>query len=165
MIINYGNSFPFVKKAKNMFFPLEYLASKKEFEDFNKNNYKKEIVDKFWLQATGNLERAKELIRIYYTRVFWSNLYFSTYKEGWKTDRGMVYLIYGIPTKVLKSELYEKWFYGESYSSKYMNFTFKKNEKSISNNDYNLIPNPKKENWLEAIDTWRNGRIFSIDLK
>ncbi len=165
LIINYGNSFPFVKKAKNMFFPLEYLASKKEFEDFNKNNYKKEIVDKFWLQATGNLERAKELIRIYYTRVFWSNLYFSTYKEGWKTDRGMVYLIYGIPTKILKSELYEKWIYGKKYSPKYMNFIFKKNEKSISYNDYNLIPNPKKENWLEAIDTWRNGRIFSIDLK
>ena len=57
------------------------------------------------------MEQAKELIRIYYNRVFFSNYYFTSDREGWKTDSGMIFIVYGPPNTFYKSEDEEKWGY------------------------------------------------------
>ena len=62
----------------------------------------KVALDDFWIKCGGNIDKARELIRIYYTRVFYSNYYFTSYKEGWRSERGMIYIIYGPPDKVYK---------------------------------------------------------------
>ena len=59
----------------------------------------------------GNIDKARELIRIYYTRILYSNYYFTSYKEGWRTERGMIYTIYGPPDKVYKTSDGESWGY------------------------------------------------------
>jgi len=103
---------------------------------------------------------AREMIRIYYTRVQYANFYFTTDREGWKTDRGMIYVIYGPPKILIKKDGQETWTYflqsGES-----IRFTFRYKENPFTNNLYelqrNLEPSP---HWREAVDSWRNGRVF-----
>ncbi len=165
LILNKGKSFPFIKNSQDMAESLTYISNEQEYKSINNAEIKKFAIDRFWLRATGNLERSKELIKVYYNRIFWSNVYFSSYKKGWKTDRGMIYTIYGQPSKIYKSNSYEKWIYDNKNIVKAYSFVFKKEKKSMSNNSYSLIrSNFKKDDWLNAIDTWRNGQVFSLIL-
>lgn len=60
-----------------------------------------------------------EFFNEYYRRVDFANKSFSHYTEGWKTDRGMVYIILGAPNNVdrhpfeFNSKPYEIWEYYE----------------------------------------------------
>ena len=74
---------------------------------------KKLALDKFWLAKAGSEERGKELIRKYYNRVQDANNYFSSYTEGWRTDRGMISIIFGKPNVVTRTRREEIWSYGE----------------------------------------------------
>jgi GWxTD domain-containing protein len=55
----------------------------------------------------------------YYARITYANEHFRHYIDGWKTDRGMVYVIYGSPDAVdrhpldVESKPYEVWEYTE----------------------------------------------------
>jgi GWxTD domain-containing protein len=55
----------------------------------------------FWLQndPTPGTE-ANELMDEYYRRVQYTNAHFSNFREGWKTDMGMVYVIFGPPSDI-----------------------------------------------------------------
>ena len=83
--------------------PLAYLASQDELDTLRFALKQKMALDDFWIKMGGNVDKARELIRIYYTRVLYSNFYFSSYKEGWRSERGMIYIIYGPPDKVYKT--------------------------------------------------------------
>lgn len=60
-----------------------------------------------------------EFFNEYYRRIDFANKSFSHYTEGWKTDRGMVYIILGAPNNVdrhpfeFNSKPYEVWEYYE----------------------------------------------------
>ena len=83
--------------------PLAYLATPDEMEDMRSSPKPKIALDEFWIKCGSNVDKARELIRIYYTRVLYANFYFTSYKEGWRTERGMIYIIYGPPDKVYKT--------------------------------------------------------------
>jgi len=58
-----------------------------------------------------------ELMIEYYRRVYFANRNFSEGREGWKTDRGRIYIIYGPPDNVdrhpfeLNTKPYVVWHY------------------------------------------------------
>lgn len=60
---------------------------------------------------------ANELMDEYYRRIEYSDTHFSTHREGWETDRGRIYILYGPPTSIERhpfeagSRPYEIWFY------------------------------------------------------
>lgn len=158
---NFGDDFPFIKKPSQMLAPLVYLTSQTEFKKYNQMENKKFAVDKFWLKSSNNVNSAKGLIRVFYNRVKFANIYFTSYKEGWKTDRGMIYIIYGIPSIIYKSSKVEKWIYSKQNSL--MQFTFENKNNLYTNNDFEVNHNEAYNlMWYKAIDTWRNGRIFTI---
>lgn len=160
-IFNYGNNYPNVKQSIDMIEPLRYLTSTKEYEELVTAPNKKLALDKFWLDATGNTDRARELIRIYYQRVQFSNAYFSSYKEGWKTDRGMIYIIFGLPDKIYKKSGVERWIYNAGQDTNSISFTFDKKASPFSENCYVLKRNTIYSTaWRSAVDTWRNGRAY-----
>ncbi|RPI71945.1 MAG: GWxTD domain-containing protein [Ignavibacteriales bacterium] len=74
----------------------------------------------FWKQKdpTPNTEE-NELFNEYYRRISYANENFSHYIEGWRSDRGMVFIILGSPNNVdrhpfdLESKPYEVWQYYE----------------------------------------------------
>lgn len=162
-LFNFSNEFPKLIRPSQLLQPLRLLTTQKEFNELNAIADKKEAVDQFWLRTTDNISRARELIRVFYTRVNLANQYFTSYTEGWKTDRGMIYIIFGLPTTLYKSPVLEQWIYGTPESNKVLIFNFYKKYHPFSNNHFVLERNESyKISWLQAIDTWRNGRIFSI---
>jgi GWxTD domain-containing protein len=86
------------------------LIDKKQDLHDDKNSYAKLIaikdpdslraaVHRFW-QVHMDSATARKVAAKYYRRVRQANRLFSNYKEGWKTDRGHLYILYGKPYNV-----------------------------------------------------------------
>ncbi len=160
-LFNFGPHFPAVITPDQLAEPLAYLLNESEMTSLMKQPSRKLAVDKFWLGTTDNVEKARELIRIYYNRVYYANIFFTSYKEGWRTDRGMIYLIYGPPDDLTKSIKQEVWSYGEGDNK--ISFRFKKIDNPFSLNVYRLLRGETVETrWVEAIRTWRQGSVFVV---
>ncbi len=158
---NFGDNFPYIKTPTEMLNPIVYLTSQTEFKKYKQMPNKKIAVDEFWLKTSKNANSAKGLIRVFYNRVKFANIYFTSYKEGWKTDRGMIYIIYGAPSVINKSNKIERWIYSSQNSM--MQFTFINKPNIYTDNNFELEHNESYSIfWYKAIDTWRNGRIFYV---
>ena len=160
-LYNFQEHFPKVQSPENMIGPMRYISTKKEYALLTESENKKLAVDKHWINVAESNERARTLIRAYYTRVENANNYFTSYLEGWKTDRGLIYIIYGTPNVVYKNKDYENWIYGEENNMMSISFVFHKVENPVSNNDFSLSRSPVfKSSWFRAVDSWRNGRVY-----
>lgn len=160
-LFNFSDVFPEVKKAEDMVPPLRFITSKQEYDELTISKNKKAAIEKFWLNSTGNQERAKEIIRKYYNRIQDANLYFTSYLEGWKTDRGMIYLIYGSPNVTYKTGNSETWIYGEENNINSLTYSFSKVNNPFTNNDFTLDRSVVyKQSWYTAVDIWRQGRTY-----
>lgn len=157
----YESSFPKIKNAEQMILSTRYIMAKKEFDNCIQSSDKKAAIDKYWLDISGSGERAKELIRKYYGRVQEANKLFTSFQEGWKTDRGMIYIVFGAPSKVTKRKNGEIWAYGEVSNPTSIVFSFIKVINPFTDNDYYLERSETyKEPWYQAVDMWRQGRIY-----
>jgi GWxTD domain-containing protein len=173
--MNFGKDFPTMTTAEEMIEPLAYLASQSEMEDMRSASRPKMALDDFWIKMGGNIDKSRELIRIYYTRVLYSNYYFTSYKEGWKSERGMIYIIYGPPDKVYKSADGESWGYRKpvikskwggrfKVKDEYLFFNFRKKDNVFTDNDYYLSRSESLVTyWDQAIASWRRGLVFRLD--
>jgi GWxTD domain-containing protein len=163
-LFNFSDAFPDIKRAEDMVLPLRFITSKQEYEELTTSMNKKASVEKFWMDCTGNQERAKEIIRKYYNRVQDGNSFFTSYVEGWKTDRGMIYLIYGAPNTIYKTGNSETWTYGDGNNINSLTYTFSKVNNPFTDNDYSLDRSVSyKQSWYSAVDIWRQGRAYLQD--
>jgi len=155
-IFRFHEDFPKISTAEQMLYSSRYLTTRQEFDNMIIMADKKEAIDNFWLDLAGNADRARQLIKIYYGRVEKANKNFTSYHEGWKTDRGMIYIIYGPPSTVYKSSTYENWIYGDATNFKSLNFYFYKVENPFSENDYMLSKSEIfRDSWYYAVSNWR----------
>ena len=160
-VYQFPSSYPKINSYTELIKPLSYLCTKTEYAQLLTSLNKRESFELFWEKLSGNKERAKTLIKYYYKRVEKANTYFTSYKEGWRTDRGMIIIIFGEPENVKTNSKYETWTYGKGENTATLSFTFEKIPNRLSNNDYILIRNPNYRNiWNSAISTWRGGRYF-----
>ncbi len=161
-LFNFGENFPTVKTVDDLLGPLVYLTSSAEFRDLRMEPNRKLAIDNFWLNIAGNMDAARELIRVFYNRVLYANLYFTSYKEGWKTDRGMIYIIFGSPNMLDKSIDAEKWTYFSRRSGTPIEFVFNRQENLFTYQDFVLNRNASSTGyWTEAVRSWKRGRIYS----
>ncbi len=159
--VHFKGTYPLISKSNDMLEVLEYILTENEFQSIKKSNNKKLNIDNFWIKTCKNKEKARELIKIWYNRATYSNYYFTSYKKGIKTDRGMIYTVFGPPDDIKYFDDAEKWIYINTKNISKLDFIFVKQANSISNNDYVLIREGKYEAiWNKAIKTWRNGRVF-----
>ena len=122
---------------------------------------KKTAVDSFWVSAGGSHDRARVLVKKYYNRVKDANDYFSSYIEGWKSDRGLIYIIYGPPNVVYKSSGTENWVYGAENNFNSLTLTFVKVINPFTDNDYRLERSETfKTGWFNSVEMWRQGRVY-----
>jgi GWxTD domain-containing protein len=173
--LNLGSTYPKVTTPEKMIEPLIYLTSQDELAELKSAAKPKAALDDFWIKCGGNVDKARELIRIFYTRVLYSNYYFTSYKDGWRSERGMIYIIYGPPDKVYKTADGESWGYkkpvikskwGGRYAvtDSYLFFNFKKRENVFSDNDFYLSRSETLVTfWDKAIASWRKGIVFRLD--
>ena len=162
-LLNHGLSYPNVKSSEAMLYPLQYLTSTAEFNELLSSNNKKLAIDRFWIKCGGNLNRARELIRIYYNRTLYANIYFTSFTEGWRTDRGMVYLMFGPPKSVRKSPDQEVWIYSDRLNYRMLQFVFNRTPNPFSTNDFVLERNLDfKSFWFKSIESWRKGKVYTV---
>ncbi len=163
-LLNSGPYFPYVKTSLDMVKPLRYLCSEEEYAEIINSSNKKLAVDNFWLECAGdNTARARELIRIYYNRTLYANVYFTSFTQGWRTDRGMIYLMFGPPKNVKNYADKEVWLYHDKLNFKVLQFVFKKVENSYTDNDYVLERHIDfRSFWFQAIKSWRSGKVYSV---
>ena len=162
-LFRFDVNYPKVSNAKGLAEPLRYICSNSEYNGLMESENQKLAVEQFWLEKCKSKERAREIIREYYTRVNDANNYFTSHVEGWKTDRGMISIIYGKPVSIEKRSNYEIWKYGQggSYQSPSLSFTFYKQENPFTENDFQLKRDYLyKPGWYRALDIWRAGRIY-----
>ena len=99
---------------------MQYVTDKEKIDEMKKAplEKKREMFREFWKKKdpTPNTER-NELMEEYYSRIAYANKHFSHYIDGWKTDMGMVYIIFGVPSNIerhpfdIDAKPYEIWTY------------------------------------------------------
>lgn len=153
--------YPRVETLDEMIASLRYISGRREFERLESANNQKKELDSFWLDCGGTKDRTRELIRIYYQRVQEANYYFSGLTEGWRTDRGLMHIIFGNPNRVKRDSNGEIWIYGEESNINSMSFRFERVSNPFTRNHYVLERNPLyRPDWDRAVTAWRNGRVF-----
>jgi GWxTD domain-containing protein len=164
LLANFGNSYPKVKDITSMIPPIEYLSTSEEFRNIKNSENEKLAVDNFWLRHSENVEVGRELIRIYYNRTYYSNLFFTSYKPGWKTDRGMIYMIFGPPSLIRKTATTETWEYYIRQDASNLTINFNRTDSPYSDNHYVLQRDELTfPFWRAAVDSWRRGKVFSLE--
>ena len=164
LISNYGVDYPKVSSVDGMVEPLQYIALKKEYDEIIERKNTKLAVDDFWMEKGNGMARGRELIRIFYNRVYFSNYYFTSGVPGWATDRGMVYIMYGPPQKLERTAIAELWYYWVKDNSEPVMFNFTYSSSEFFNNSYILDRGNNQEwHWQDALVAWRNGKIFLQD--
>lgn len=151
--------YPRLVTAEDLIDPLRYISTSEEIEQLEESEDKKAALDKYWIKLTRSQEKARSLIRNYYRQVTEANRLFTTYKEGWKTGQGMVFVLFGIPDQVFREDQQEVWVYHAGRDLVDMTFTFLKVKNIYTDEHYNLVPDEDyKRFWFRNIDLWRRGR-------
>lgn len=150
--------YPRLAKIESLADPLIYVCTKQEFDRIKQAKGDKRAFDRVILSITGDTERARNFMRSYFRRVELANEFFTSYKEGWKTDRGMIYIIFGLPDQVYRFTDREVWTYKNNTYK--VTFDFVKSSTLFDPENFVLVRDKKiQETWYEVIDLWRNARF------
>ncbi len=156
----YSEHYPEIAKVHELIEPLRYISTTNEYNKLKEGINKRKEFEAFWMQFARDQNHAKRMIAEYYQRVETTNQFFTSHKEGWKTDRGIIYIVYGQPAQVQKNNAIETWLYGEEDNILSVRFNFQKLKTEWSENDYELIRDANyKNNWYRAVDAWRQGKV------
>ncbi|MBN1118359.1 MAG: GWxTD domain-containing protein [Bacteroidales bacterium] len=160
-LLKFNEDFPKITTPEDLVKPLAYITTSGEYRELTESGNLKLAIDNFWINASGSTDRGREMIRIYYNRVYFANYYFTSTREGWKTDRGMVYIVYGPPHNLKKTTNTETWYYYNKKGGEDITFNFDYNPSKYAVNEYRLLRSESNTwHWREAVYAWTSGEIF-----
>jgi len=150
------------EELDDLFSKSRYLATPNETNQYSKlsnEEGKREFLHQFWETRDNNPnDYRNEFFLSYLKRIDESNLrYHALGREGWETDRGRVYLMYGDPNEIerypneTETRPYEIWSYHELEGGVYFIFA------DITGfSDYQLVHSTKRgelrdDNWQRRI--------------
>jgi GWxTD domain-containing protein len=164
-------NYPSLKTPRELAAPLYYLMSEDKYEQLMAIKDPKKLknaIDRFWLSNIQNSRVAKNVISLYYQRVEEANKQFSNFKEGWKTDLGMVYILFGPPWYSDSFSDQMVWSYSYNQSDPEKNFLFvqpKLKSKFYPFYNYLLQRNAYYYNiQYQQQERWRIGSILTTNL-
>ncbi|MCU0355062.1 MAG: GWxTD domain-containing protein [Cytophagales bacterium] len=151
--------YPRYTRPADLVKPLIYISTKNELKELQTTTAPKKTLDTYWLRLTSSSEtRAKRSIRAYYRRVASANRLFTSYKEGWKTDMGMIYVVLGQPDQVTRLRDKEVWTYTQNANFSEINFTFMRRPNVFTEDVFELVRYVEYEPiWYPVVEEWRKG--------
>ncbi|EON76934.1 hypothetical protein ADIS_2595 [Lunatimonas lonarensis] len=153
-------AFPRVSTWEEMVQMVTYISTRREHETLLQAENKKLALDEYWIRMTRSEEKARVLIREYFRQIEFANILFTDFREGWATDRGMVYIIMGPPQEVFFQADREVWNYLASNSNSKITFTFARVRNNLSPHYYTLNRSRAYQpEWFRNITAWRNGIV------
>jgi len=166
-----ARNYPSVASSREMAKPLIYLMDERRHEEMMQiqdPDSLKEAVDRFWLSNVGSQSRARSVINLYYERVEQANKQFSNFKEGWKTDMGMIYILFGPPWYVDRSLNRMQWSYSYDRNDPRRSFFFERNRSPNEYFPFNHYIAQRSQSYFNVIyqqtELWRSGRILEANL-
>lgn len=163
-----SNFFPELKTARELAEPLVYIMDEKPYAKMmqlsDPDSLKKEV-DRFWLTSIGNTRIARQSLQLYYERVEYANRYFTTFKEGWKTDPGMIYILFGTPRATDQIFRDIVWAYGMYQNNQVydpeLTFLFVRVQSQLYELPYAHYVVRRSPNYYQSnyrmIDNWKSG--------
>ena len=149
------DGFPDIGSTGQMRESLRYISTDAEYREMSQLP-PRAAIDEFWIKLTGHSERALSQIKRYYGRVEEANRFFSLSREGWKSDRGMIYMVFGPPNLVYRNTLSEQWTYGEAGNPLSLRFLFNLESVPDNQSEYFLIRSETyRTPWHMAVSNWR----------
>lgn len=153
-------SFPNVPSYEEMVDMVAYISTRKEHETLLAAENKKIALDQYWINMVKDEEKAKALIREYFRQVEFANILFTDFKEGWMTDRGMIYIVLGPPQEVYFNTDREVWIYDGLNTNSKITFTFARVKNILTPNYYVLNRSRSYQpEWFKSITLWRSGSM------
>lgn len=153
--------FPVPSDFRELNFSTSYFQNQEEMMSLLQQEDQRNAFEDFWLKKCGTKEKAKNVMQAYYERMEIANINFSSYTDGWRTDRGMVFMILGPPARVFNQKDTEIWVYGRESNVNNLNFAFERKYSNKIGVYYQLQRhNGYRQVWSIALNTWRAGRIF-----
>lgn len=166
-----SKNYPSIKSARELARPLIYLMREKEYEDLmaiSDSDSLKAAVDRFWLRNIGNKSRTKSVIKKFYNRVEEANKQFSNFKEGWKTDPGMMYILLGPPWYVDERLDQMYWSYSYNRSDPERNFYFFEPRNKTEFFPFNHYILRRSQSYFnlqyQQVELWLSGSIMQRSL-
>ncbi len=166
-----SHSYPSLSTPKELAAPLYYIMHEDEYEKLmalDSPDSIKRAIDQFWLSNINNSAKAKSVISLYYERVEQANKKFSNFKEGWKTDRGMIYILFGKPWYEDRFADRLEWYYSYNRQDPEKSFFFKRtkvNNKFFPFYNYILQRHRNYYNvYYNQKERWRSGLILKDNL-
>ena len=151
--------YPRLARVETIIPPLRYISTSDEIEALASAEAPKRTLDEYWMKMTRSQDQARPIIRDYFRQVTQANRLFTSYKEGWKTGQGMIYLLYGSPDAVYRDNDKETWVYNEDRNLVDLSFTFAKVKNIFTHQYYNLVRDEDYQRfWYRNVDLWRKGR-------
>tara|TARA_A100000171_G_C2134457_1_gene149120 strand:+ start:469 stop:1689 length:1221 start_codon:yes stop_codon:yes gene_type:complete len=153
--------YPYFGQFEKMIEPLIFISTNDEFKTLRRATDSRMAFEDFVTTRISNGGKvAQDFVKFYYRRVRKSAHLFTSNKEGWKTDRGMVYQIYGNPLQVFRNEEQELWVYAAPNGGR-IRFSFAVVSAESNLLEYSLIRESKyKESWMDAVTSWRSGKVI-----
>lgn len=159
-------TFPQIALLEDLIESLAYIAYDNEIEAIREGTTpaeRKRRFDAFWGALVSNRNVAANLIELYYGRIEEANLFFTGYKEGWRTDRGMIFTILGPPVYIDRRVETEIWYYSYGDRDPVNTYVFERvhRDRDEPFETYVLQRRPYYQNeWGRAIDQWRDGDVL-----
>lgn len=163
-----SENYPTLQSPRELANPLIYLMNRDDHEEMMEiedPDSLKEAIDRFWLSNIGNMNKAKSVINLYYERVEQANKQFTNFKEGWKTDLGMIYILFGPPWYVDRYLNTMVWSYSYDRTDPRYNYTF---ERPQMKNEYFPFDNyllQRNQGYFNIqyrqIQLWLSGNILT----
>lgn len=153
--------FPKMTRPEKLIKPVLYMSTSSEIAELNQAQDTKKAFDRYWLSLmSGNEDVARKTLKAYFDRVEEANRLFTTYKEGWKTDKGMIYIVLGPPDRVQRNREREVWVYNRRANVSEVNFTFTKKPNQFVDDHYELVRYIEYQPiWYPIVEAWRTGTI------
>ncbi|MBD2701396.1 GWxTD domain-containing protein [Spirosoma sp. BT702] len=153
--------FPKLTRPEKLIKPVLYMSTSSEINEMAQAQDTKKALDRYWLGLmAGNEEVARRTIKSYYNRVEEANRLFTSFKEGWKTDKGMIYIVLGPPDRVQRNREREVWVYNRRANVSEINFTFTKKPNQFVDDHYELVRYIEYQPiWYPIVEAWRTGTI------
>ncbi|UXP33206.1 GWxTD domain-containing protein [Reichenbachiella agarivorans] len=154
--LSHTATFPKATQIEELITPLIFISTQEEYEKLLLATEPREAFEDFWLKIIPSKKMAASTIKNYYKRIKEANELFTSYKSGWKTDQGMIYIIYGTPDKVSRNGNEEIWEF-KAYEGD-IKFTFAKQINLFTQHHYTLVRDSVyAEIWYREIKKWRKG--------
>jgi GWxTD domain-containing protein len=150
------------EELDDLYMKSKYISTLSEIEKYQKINTiegKREFMSQFWKARDEDTQTPEnEYFNNYMQRIQLCNQRYTTMgKQGWRTDRGRVFLLYGEPTEIerypnqLETRPYEIWQYTEIEGGVYFVFA-----DLTGFSDYELVHSTKRgelrdDNWSRRI--------------